>query len=36
LQPSTSTVEHVAICTRCRDINVDAIHNHLALIKQQK
>jgi DNA repair exonuclease SbcCD ATPase subunit len=34
-KPSTSTVEHVAICTRCRDINVDAIHNHLALIKQQ-
>jgi hypothetical protein len=32
---STSTVEHVAICTRCRDINVDAIHDHLALIKQQ-
>jgi seryl-tRNA synthetase len=34
-KPSTSTVEHVTICTRCRDINVDAIHNHLALIKQQ-
>jgi hypothetical protein len=32
---STSTVEHVVICTRCRDINVDAIHDHLALIKQQ-
>jgi predicted nuclease with TOPRIM domain len=32
---STSTVEHVAICTRCRDINIDAIHDHLALIKQQ-
>jgi 3D (Asp-Asp-Asp) domain-containing protein len=32
---STSTVEHVAICTRCRDINVDAIHDYLALIKQQ-
>jgi chromosome segregation ATPase len=25
-KPSTSTVEHVTICTRCRDINVDAIH----------
>jgi hypothetical protein len=25
---------HVTICTRCRDINVDAIHDHLALIKQ--
>jgi ubiquinone biosynthesis protein UbiJ len=32
---STSTIEHIAICTRCRDINVDAIHDHLALIKQQ-
>jgi chromosome segregation ATPase len=32
-KPSTSTVEHVPICTRCRDINVDAIHDHLALIK---
>jgi hypothetical protein len=32
---STSTVEHISICTRCRDINVDAIHDHLALIKQQ-
>jgi hypothetical protein len=34
-KPSTSTVEHAAICTRCRDINVDAIYDHLALIKQQ-
>jgi hypothetical protein len=34
-KPYTSTVEHVTICTRCRDINVDAIHDHLALIKQQ-
>jgi hypothetical protein len=34
-KPSTSTIEHVVICTRCRDINVDAIHDHLALIKQQ-
>jgi predicted RNase H-like nuclease (RuvC/YqgF family) len=32
---STSSVDHVTICTRCRDINVDAIHDHLALIKQQ-
>jgi chromosome segregation ATPase len=31
--PSTSTIEHVAVCTRCRDINVDAINDHLALIK---
>jgi hypothetical protein len=35
-KPSTSTVEHIAICTRCRDVNVEAIHDHLALIKQQK
>jgi hypothetical protein len=34
-KPSTSTVSHVSICTRCRDINVDVIHDHLALIKQQ-
>jgi hypothetical protein len=34
-KPSTSTIEHVNVCTRCRDINVDAIHDHLALIKQQ-
>jgi hypothetical protein len=34
-KPSTSTIDHVYICMRCRDINVDAIHDHLALIKQQ-
>jgi predicted nuclease with TOPRIM domain len=34
-KPSTSTVGHVSICTRCRDVNVDAIQDHLALIKQQ-
>jgi hypothetical protein len=34
-KPSTSTVDHVTICTRCRDVNVEAIHDHLALIKQQ-
>jgi hypothetical protein len=34
-KPSKSTVEHVSICTRCRDVNVDAIHDHLAMIKQQ-
>jgi chromosome segregation ATPase len=34
-KPSTSTVEHVSICTRCRYVNVDAINYHLALIKQQ-
>jgi chromosome segregation ATPase len=34
-KPSTSTVEHVSICTRCRDINVEAIDDHLAMIKNQ-
>jgi hypothetical protein len=32
---STSTVEHVTICTRCRDVNVDVIDDHLAMIKEQ-
>jgi hypothetical protein len=32
---STSTVEHVTICIRCIDIDVDAISDHLALIKDQ-
>jgi predicted nuclease with TOPRIM domain len=32
---STSTIEHTTICTRCRDVNIDAIHDHMALIKQQ-
>jgi hypothetical protein len=31
-KPSTSTV---SICTRCRDINVEAIDDHLAMIKKQ-
>jgi predicted nuclease with TOPRIM domain len=34
-KPSTSTVSHISICTRCRDINVDTINDHLGLIKQQ-
>jgi hypothetical protein len=32
---STSTVENVTICTRCKDINVKAMDDHLAMIKQQ-
>jgi hypothetical protein len=32
---STSTIENVAICTRCRDVNIEAIDDHLAMIKQQ-
>jgi hypothetical protein len=31
---STSTIEHVTICTRCRDINIDAMNDHLAMIKE--
>jgi hypothetical protein len=34
-KPSTSTVEHVTICTRCRDVNVEVIDDHIAMIKQQ-
>jgi hypothetical protein len=34
-KPSTSTIDHVSICMRSRDINVDAIHDHIAMIKQQ-
>jgi hypothetical protein len=34
-KPSTSTIEHVSICTRCRDIDVEAIDDHLAMIKKQ-
>jgi chromosome segregation ATPase len=34
-KPSTSTVEHTSIRTRCRDVDVNAIHDHMALIKQQ-
>jgi hypothetical protein len=29
------TIEHVSICTRYRDINVEAIDDHLAMIKKQ-
>jgi hypothetical protein len=34
-KPSTSTVEHVSICTRCRYVNIEAIDDHIAMIKQQ-
>jgi hypothetical protein len=34
-KPSTSTIEHASICTRCRDVDIDAIHDHMVLIKQQ-
>jgi hypothetical protein len=32
---STSTVEHVIICTRYRDVNIDAMNDHLTMIKEQ-
>jgi hypothetical protein len=32
-KPCTSIVEHIAICTRCTDINVEAIDDHLPMIK---
>jgi hypothetical protein len=34
-KPSTSIIEHTSICTRCRDVDIDAIHDHMTLIKQQ-
>jgi hypothetical protein len=34
-KPSTSTVEHVTICTRCRDANIDAMNDHLSMVKEQ-
>jgi hypothetical protein len=34
-KPSTSIVEHVSICTRCRDINIEAMDDHLAMVKKQ-
>jgi Leucine-rich repeat (LRR) protein len=34
-KPSTSTVDHVTICTRCRDVNIEVIDDHPAMIKQQ-
>jgi hypothetical protein len=34
-KPSTSTVEHVAICTKCGDIDVDAMNDHNVMIKEQ-
>jgi hypothetical protein len=34
-KPSTSIVDHVTICIRCRDVNIEAMDDHLAMIKQQ-
>jgi hypothetical protein len=33
--PSRYTIENVTICTRCKDVNIEAIDDHLAMIKQQ-
>jgi hypothetical protein len=34
-KPSIHIVEHVTICTRCRDVNVDAMNDQIAMIKEQ-
>jgi hypothetical protein len=34
-KPSRSTVDHVSIYTICRDVNIEAMDDHLAMIKQQ-
>jgi hypothetical protein len=34
-KPSTSTDEHVPICIRCRGINVEAIDDHIVMIREQ-
>jgi hypothetical protein len=34
-KPSTSIIEHVTICTRCRDINVDTMNDRISMIKEQ-
>jgi hypothetical protein len=34
-KPSTSTIEHVSISTKCRDVNIEAMDDHLAMIKQK-
>jgi hypothetical protein len=33
-KPSTSIVDHVTIFTRCRDVNIEAMDDYLAMIKQ--
>jgi chromosome segregation ATPase len=32
---STSTIDHVTICTRCIDVNIDVVNDHLTMIKEQ-
>jgi hypothetical protein len=31
----TSTIEHVTNCTRCRDIDINTMNDHLVMIKEQ-
>jgi predicted KAP-like P-loop ATPase len=33
--PSTYIVDHVTICTRCKDVNIEAMDDHIAMIKEQ-
>jgi transcription initiation factor IIF auxiliary subunit len=35
LNDCNDSIEYVSICTRCRDINVEAIDDHIVMIKQQ-
>jgi hypothetical protein len=32
---STSIVVHVTVCTRCRNVNIEAMDDHVVVIKQQ-
>jgi hypothetical protein len=32
---STSTIQHVTTCTRCSDVNIDAMNDHITMIKEQ-
>jgi hypothetical protein len=34
-KPTTSIVDNVTICSRCRDVNIEVMDDHLAMIKQQ-
>jgi hypothetical protein len=31
----TPYIDYVTICTKCRDVNIEAIDDHLAMIKEQ-
>jgi hypothetical protein len=34
-KPSTSTIDHETIYTRCRVVNIEDMDDHIAMIKQQ-